>query len=93
MEGWSVGFVRAKPRRRRRGDYKGWERSAAKQLWQLLTTAGKYGPLRPAEVLFDRICRRNGIEHLLTKVQICLAWSASPSCGPTATLSLDPWTT
>ena len=28
---------------------------------------GKYGRPRPAEVLFDRICRKNGIEHLLTK--------------------------
>ena len=30
---------------------------------------GKYGRPRPAEVLFDRICRRNGIGHLLTKVR------------------------
>jgi transposase InsO family protein len=30
---------------------------------------GKYGRPRPAEGLFDRICRRNGIEHLLTKIR------------------------
>jgi transposase InsO family protein len=29
---------------------------------------GKYAA-RPVEVLFDRICRENGIEHLLTKVR------------------------
>ena len=29
---------------------------------------GKYAS-RPIEVLFDRICRENGIEHLLTRVR------------------------
>jgi transposase InsO family protein len=29
---------------------------------------GRYAS-RPIEVLFDRICRENGIEHLLTKVR------------------------
>jgi hypothetical protein len=28
---------------------------------------GRYSRPRPGEVLFDRICRHNGIEHLLTK--------------------------
>jgi transposase InsO family protein len=30
---------------------------------------GKYLRPRPSEVLFDQICRRNGIEHLLTKIR------------------------
>ena len=30
---------------------------------------GKYLRPRPTEVLFDQICRRNGIEHLLTKIR------------------------
>jgi transposase InsO family protein len=30
---------------------------------------GKYMRPRPTEVLFDRICRHNGINHLLTKIQ------------------------
>jgi hypothetical protein len=41
---------------------------------------GKYGRPRPAEVLFDRICRRNGIEHLLTKVR-----------SPTTTGKVERW--
>ena len=28
---------------------------------------GRFGKPRPAEVLFERICRRNGIRQLLTK--------------------------
>ena len=30
---------------------------------------GKYGRPRPAEVLFDRICRHHGIGHLLTEIR------------------------
>jgi transposase InsO family protein len=122
------GLIDPKARRRRRGDYKRWERSRAMELWQMdvvggvrladgseakiitgvddhsrfcisacvvaratarptcealalalrrygvpdqiLTDNGKvftsrFGP-GPGEVLFDRICRENGIKHLLT---------------------------
>jgi transposase InsO family protein len=118
------------PRRRRRSEYKRWQRDAPMELWQLdivgscfladgrelkvvtgvddhsrycviaavvprataraVCTAfvqalrefgcpqqvlsddgkqftGRFGKPRPAEVLFERICRRNGIEALLTK--------------------------
>ncbi|MGY4644425.1 transposase InsO family protein [Cellulomonas sp. URHB0016] len=41
---------------------------------------GKYGRPRPTEVLFDRICRENGIEHLLTKVR-----------SPTTTGKVERW--
>jgi hypothetical protein len=41
---------------------------------------GKYGRPRPAEVLFDRICRHNGIEHLLTKIR-----------SPTTTGKVERW--
>jgi transposase InsO family protein len=41
---------------------------------------GKYTRPRPAEVLFDRICRLNGIEHLLTKVR-----------SPTTTGKVERW--
>jgi transposase InsO family protein len=41
---------------------------------------GKYGRPRPAEVLFDRICRKNGIEHLLTKPR-----------SPTTTGKVERW--
>jgi transposase InsO family protein len=41
---------------------------------------GKYGRPRPAEVLFDRICRKNGIEHLLTKPR-----------SPTTTGKIERW--
>jgi transposase InsO family protein len=41
---------------------------------------GKYGRPRPAEVLFDRICQRNGIEHLLTKIR-----------SPTTTGKVERW--
>jgi transposase InsO family protein len=41
---------------------------------------GRYGRPRPAEVLFDRICRRNGIEHLLTKIR-----------SPTTTGKVERW--
>jgi transposase InsO family protein len=41
---------------------------------------GKYGKPRPSEVLFDRICRMNGIEHLLTKVR-----------SPTTTGKVERW--
>jgi len=41
---------------------------------------GKYGRPRPSEVLFDRICRMNGIEHLLTKVR-----------SPTTTGKVERW--
>lgn len=40
---------------------------------------GKYGP-RPTEVLFDRICRHNGVEHLLTKIR-----------SPTTTGKVERW--
>jgi len=121
-------LVEAKPRRRRRADYKRWERSRAMELWQMDVTGGvrladgteakvvtgvddhsrfcisakvvaratarpvcdalgeamrrhgvpdqiltdngkvftgRFGP-GSGEVLFDRICRENGIRHLLT---------------------------
>ncbi|HET9649181.1 MAG TPA: hypothetical protein VFP34_13275 [Microlunatus sp.] len=32
--------------------------------------SGKFNNPRPAEVLFDRICRKYGIDHLLTKVPV-----------------------
>lgn len=119
-------------RKRRRSDYRRWERSAAMELWQMdivggilltgggeckmvtgiddhsrfmviakvverataravcrafgeallrfgvpeevLTDNGKqftarFGPGRPGETMFDRICRENGITHRLTKPQ------------------------
>ena len=124
-----AGVVAGRPRRRRREDWKRWERSAPNELWQLdvvggflladgttakaltgiddhsrfcvsarlmprertqpvcdafaaamrrhgvpqqvLTDNGKVFTGRfaqpPVEVLFDRICRENGIEHLLTQ--------------------------
>jgi transposase InsO family protein len=136
-------LVQAQPRKRRRADYKRWERPAPMQLWQMdimgsvlladggevklisgvddhsrfcviaqvVTRAtaravcaafaaalseygcpeevltdngkqftGKYGHPRPVEVLFDRICRRNGIGHLLTKVR-----------SPTTTGKIERW--
>jgi len=126
------GLVEPKSRRRRRRDYRRWERGTAMELWQLDVTAsafladstevkivtgiddhsrfcvlakavmratarpvclafvdamGVYGvseevltdngkvftgrfhkPGVPVEVLFDRICRENGITHRLTKI-------------------------
>jgi transposase InsO family protein len=41
---------------------------------------GKYQRPRPVEVLFDVICRRNGIEHLLTKIR-----------SPTTTGKIERW--
>lgn len=41
---------------------------------------GKYGRPRPSEVLFDRICRNNGITHLLTKIR-----------SPTTTGKVERW--
>jgi transposase InsO family protein len=41
---------------------------------------GKYLRPRPTEVLFDRICRGNGIEHLLTKIR-----------SPTTTGKIERW--
>jgi transposase InsO family protein len=124
------GLVPARRRKRRRQDYKRWQREAPMQLWQLDITGsvfltdgtelklisgiddhsrfcviaavvrrataravcrafitamraygipdevlpdngkqftGRFGKPRPAEVLFERICRRNGISQLLTK--------------------------
>lgn len=124
------GLVEPGVRRRRRSDYRRWERSAAMELWQMdivggvllagggeckmvtgiddhsrfmviakvvqrataravclafgeallrfgvpdevLTDNGKqftarFGPGRPGETMFDRICRENGITHRLTK--------------------------
>ena len=124
------GLVHARKRKRRRQDYKRWQREEPMQLWQLDVTGsvfladgtelklisglddcsrfcviatvvrrataravcrafiaamrlygipdevltdngkvftGRFGKPRPAEVLFERICRRNGIKQLLTK--------------------------
>jgi transposase InsO family protein len=124
------GLVAVRPRRKRRSEYKRWQRDAPMELWQLdivgscfltdgrqlkvvtgvddhsrycviaavvpratsravcaafvqalsrfgcpeqvLTDNGKqftgrFGKPRPAEVLFERICRRNGIRTILTK--------------------------
>jgi transposase InsO family protein len=124
------GLVTVKPRKKRRSEYKRWQRDAPMELWQLdivgscflmsgkelkvvtgvddhsrycviaavvpratsravctafvqalsrfgcpeqvLTDNGKqftgrFGKPRPAEVLFERICRRNGIRAILTK--------------------------
>jgi transposase InsO family protein len=123
-------LLTVKPRKRKRGDYKRWQRDAPMELWQLdivgscfltdgrelkvvtgvddhsrycviaavvprataraVCTAfvqalrafgcpqqvlsdngkqftGRFGKPRSAEVLFERICRRNGIETILTK--------------------------
>ena len=123
------GLVPARKRKRRRQDYKRWQRDAPMELWQLDVTGsvfladgtelklvsgiddhsrfcviatvvhrataravcraflaamatygipdevltdgkqftGRFGKPRPAEVLFERICRKNGIHQLLTK--------------------------
>jgi transposase InsO family protein len=124
------GLVPARKRKRRRQDYKRWQRDVPMQLWQMDITAsvflidgtelklisglddhsrfcviatvvsrgtaravcrafitamrtygipdevltdngkqftGRFGKPRPAEVLFERICRRNGIRQLLTR--------------------------
>ena len=124
------GLVAARKRKRRRQDYKRWQRDAPMQLWQLDITGsvfltdgtelklisgiddhsrfcviaavvrratartvcrafiaamrtygipdevlsdngkqftGRFGKPRPAEVLFERICRRNGIRQRLTR--------------------------
>jgi transposase InsO family protein len=124
------GLVPARKRKRRRQDYKRWQREEPMQLWQLDVTGsvfladgtelklisglddcsrfcliaavvrratgravcrafvaamaahgipdevltdngkvftGRFGKPRPAEVLFERICRKNGIKQLLTK--------------------------
>jgi len=124
------GLVLARKRKRRRQDYKRWQREAPMQLWQLDVTGsvfladgaecklisglddcsrfcviaavvrrataravcraflaamtvygipdevltdngkqftGRFGKPRPAEVLFERICRKNGIKQRLTK--------------------------
>ena len=124
------GLLEPVPRRRRRDQYRRWERSAAMELWQMDVTAslfladgreckvitgiddhsrfcviatvvlrataravcsafvtamaeygipgevlsdngkqftGRFGRPRPAEVLFERICRENGITQRLTK--------------------------
>jgi transposase InsO family protein len=124
------GLVPARKRKRRRQDYKRWQREQPMQLWQMDITAsvfltdgtelklisglddhsrfcviatvvrrgtaravcrtfitamrtygvpdevltdngkqftGRFGKPRPAEVLFERICRRNGIRQLLTR--------------------------
>ena len=124
------GLVPARKRKRRRQDYKRWQRAAPMQLWQMDITGsvfltdgtelklisglddhsrfcviatvvprgtaravcrafitamrtygipdevltdngkqftGRFGKPRPAEVLFERICRRNGIRQLLTR--------------------------
>ena len=41
---------------------------------------GKFNKPRPTEILFDRICRKNGIEHLLTKIR-----------SPTTTGKVERW--
>jgi transposase InsO family protein len=124
------GLVAARKRKRRRQDYKRWQREEPMQLWQMDVTGsvflvngtecklisglddcsrfcviatvvrratgravcrayvaamrlygipdevltdngkvftGRFGKPRPAEVLFERICRKNGIKQLLTK--------------------------
>jgi transposase InsO family protein len=124
------GLVAARRRKRRRQDYKRWQRDAPMELWQLDVTGsvfladgtelklisgiddhsrfcviaavarrataravcraflaavtifgipeevltdngkqftGRFGKPRPAEVLFERICRKNGIRQLLTR--------------------------
>jgi transposase InsO family protein len=124
------GLVAARKRKRRRQDYKRWQREEPMQLWQMDVTGsvfladgtelklisglddhsrfcviaavvrrataravcraflaamavygipdevltdngkqftGRFGKPRPAEVLFERICRKNGIRQLLTK--------------------------
>jgi len=124
------GLVAARKRKRRREDYKRWQREEAMQLWQIDVTGsvfladgtecklisgiddhsrfcviaavarrataraicraflaamsvygipdevltdngkqftGRFGKPRPAEVLFERICRKNGIRQLLTR--------------------------
>src|SRR4029453_18627580 len=136
-------LVEARVRKRRRQDYKRWQRPAPMQLWQLDVTGslfladgteckvvtgiddhsrycviatvvrrapgravcaafaaalreygcpdqvlsdngkqftGKFTRPQPVEVLFDRICRKNGIEHLLTKVR-----------SPTTTGKIERW--
>jgi transposase InsO family protein len=136
-------LVEARARKRRRQDYKRWQRPAPMQLWQLDITGslfladgteckvvtgiddhsrycviatvvrratgravcaafaaalrvygcpdqvltdngkqftGKFTRPQPVEVLFDRICRKNGIEHLLTKVR-----------SPTTTGKIERW--
>jgi transposase InsO family protein len=136
------GLVTAQPRRRKRSDYKRWERSRAMELWQMdivggvrlvdgseakivsgiddhsrfvvcarvvaratarpvcdalahamrvhgvpeavLTDNGKvftarFGP-GPGPVLFDRVCRDNGIDHLLTAPR-----------SPTTTGQVERW--
>jgi transposase InsO family protein len=143
------GFVPAAPRKRRRCDYKRWERAAPMQLWQLDATGsvmirdatkpggvreaklvsgiddhsrycviamvvpratsravcsafvealaaygvpeqvltdngvqftGRFLRPRPAEVLFEQICRHNGIDQLFTKVR-----------SPTTTGKVERW--
>jgi hypothetical protein len=41
---------------------------------------GRFGRPRPTEVLFDRLCRHNGVEHLLTAVR-----------SPTTTGKVERW--
>src|SRR5215472_14484235 len=137
------GLVAARKRKRRRQDYKRWQREAPMQLWQLDITGsvfltdgtelklisgiddhsrfcviaavvrrataravcrafvaamrgygipdevlsdngkqftGRFGKPRPAEVLFERICRRNGIGQRLTKPR-----------SPTTTGKVERW--
>jgi transposase InsO family protein len=137
------GLVAARKRKRRRQDYKRWQREAPMQLWQMDITAsvfltdgtelklisgiddhsrfcviatvvrrataravcrafvtamrtygipdevlsdngkqftGRFGKPRPAEVLFERICRGNGIRQLLTKPY-----------SPTTTGKIERW--
>src|SRR6266581_5777952 len=139
------GLIEPKSRRRRRKDYRRWERDAAMELWQLDVTAsafltggtevkivtgiddhsrfcviakavmratarpvcqafvdamGVYGvpeevltdngkvftgrfhkPGVPVEVLFDRICRENGITHRLTKIHSPTRPARSSGCS------------
>jgi transposase-like protein len=58
-----AGVIEPGARRRRRESWKRWERGTPMELWQVST--GRFGH-PPTEVLFDRICRENGVEHLLT---------------------------
>jgi len=139
------GLVAARKRKRRRQDYKRWQREEPMQLWQLDITGsvfltggtelrlisgiddhsrfcviatvvrrataravcrafiaammiygipdevlsdngkqftGRFGKPRPAEVLFERICRENGITQRLTKPQVTNDYGEDRASAP-----------
>ena len=43
--------------------------------------------MAPTEVLFDRICRHNGIEHLLTKIRCSCSAGAGVTGGTGAAVA------